>query len=95
MCTTDTNRTHSTPATVRDLCEVTGLSRPTVCAAVRTGELPGYKIGERYVIPRDAFDAFCRGEWVPQVRPIFTERIKPLAPDALITKRMIKKDKPS
>jgi excisionase family DNA binding protein len=47
----------------QDLCRVTGKSRQTVCAAIRRGELPGYVVGRSYVVPAEAFHAFCRGEW--------------------------------
>lgn len=67
----------SKPRTYQDLMAVTGLGRNAVKAAIRTGELPGYKIGSRYVIPADAFDAFCRGEWTPKPRPLFSEPIRP------------------
>lgn len=58
------------PATVSDLVRVTGLGRDTVYAAIRSGELPGYFVGGRYVVPRAAFEAFCRGEWMPQPKPV-------------------------
>lgn len=65
------------PKTVADLMDVTGLGRDSVRAAIRTGELPGHYVAGRYVIPGEAFDRFCRGEWVPQVRPVFTEPVRP------------------
>lgn len=76
------------PRTYQDLMTVTGLSRETVKAAIRTGELPGYKVGERYVVPAEAFDAFCAGTWVPNPRPIFPAGITPIAqPASLIVSR--------
>lgn len=65
----------TTPATVADLCAVTGLSERSVRNAIARGDLPGSKVGERYVIPREAFDRYCRGEWVAQPRPV---AIRPL-----------------
>lgn len=53
---------------VTDICAVTGLSRASVQEGIRRGELPGYKVGTRYVIPGNAFRAFCEGRWMPQVR---------------------------
>ncbi len=53
---------------VTDICAVTGLSRASVQEGIRRGELPGYKVGARYVIPGNAFRAFCEGRWMPQVR---------------------------
>jgi len=72
------------PKTVADLMTVTGLGRDTVRAAIRTGALPGYYVqsnpGNRghYVIPADAFEAFCNGTWQPQLRPIVPQPIRPL-----------------
>ena len=50
---------------VRDLCAVTGLGKATVYEAIEAGELPGYKAGNRYVIPGEAFRSFCEGRWIP------------------------------
>lgn len=50
---------------VRDLCAVTCLGKATVYEAIEKGELPGYKAGNRYVVPGEAFRAFCEGRWVP------------------------------
>jgi hypothetical protein len=71
------------PKNVSDLMNVTGLGRDTVRAAIRTGSLPGYYVpgtGDRgqYIVPGEAFAAFCKGEWVPQHRPVFTEPIRAL-----------------
>ncbi len=68
------------PRKIEDLMLVTGLGRDTVRACIRSGELPGYYAHGRYTIPAQAFDDFCRGVWVPQVRPVFTERIVPITP---------------
>lgn len=66
------------PKTVRDLMAVTGFSEQLVRAAIRSGELPGYVAGTRFTIPADAFDAFCRGEWKPQPRPVLAQPAQPL-----------------
>lgn len=50
---------------VRDLCAVTGLGKASVYEGIEKGELPGYKAGNRYVIPGPAFREFCEGRWVP------------------------------
>lgn len=60
----------SMPRTVADLMAVTGLSKNSVYAAIKTGQLPGYHIGKRVVIPGEAFEAFCRGEWQPAPKPM-------------------------
>lgn len=54
----------------RDLMRVTGLGREIVKAAIRNGQLPGYVVGRSYVVPEEAFKAFCRGEWTPQPKPM-------------------------
>lgn len=75
------------PKGVTDLMRVTGLGRDLVKAAIRSGELPGYHVGSRYVVPADAFAAFCRGEWQARPHPIFPHPIKPLPqPEQLIRK---------
>lgn len=66
------------PKTVHDLMQVTGLGRESVKAGIRTGELPGHKVGSRYVVPHEAFTAFCEGRWTPNPRPYFREAVKPI-----------------
>ena len=68
------------PKTVKDLIAATGLSEPTVLTALACGELPGYRVGKRWVVPDEAFELFCRGEWQPQTRNPFPEGVKPLQP---------------
>jgi excisionase family DNA binding protein len=58
------------PATWQELAAVTGLSEPTVKTAIRMGWLPGQKIGKLYVIPREAFNRYCAGTWVPMPKAI-------------------------
>lgn len=58
------------PRPLADLIVASGLSRDTVKALIRAGQLPGYKAGRKYVIPADAFDAWCRGEWEPRPTPV-------------------------
>lgn len=63
------------PATVEELMRVTRMGREAVKAAIRYGALPGYVVEgdglrNRYVIPRAAFEAFCRGDWQPAPRPV-------------------------
>lgn len=53
---------------VRDLCAISGLSKPSVYDGIEKGELPGYKIGNRYVIPGPAFRAFAEGTWVSPIK---------------------------
>lgn len=62
-------RSHvAAPASVQELMDVTGLGRDAVRAGIRCGQLPGYVVGVRYIVPRQAFEAFCRGDWEPTLR---------------------------
>lgn len=73
------NRSRASVSTVKtweDLRAITGLGRETIKALIRAGELPGYKLGSRYVIPAAAFEAFCRGEWQANPHPILPEPIQ-------------------
>lgn len=62
--------TADAPATWQELADAAGLSEPTCKAAIRLGQLPGQKIGKKYVIPREAFERWKRGEWVPMPKAI-------------------------
>lgn len=74
------------PATIKDLMLITGLGRETVKALIRTGHLPGQKLGQRYVIPRGEFDAFYEGRWESKAKPI--EPVKaPQEPEKPTTKK--------
>lgn len=66
------------PKTVDDLRQVTGLGKDLVRAGIRAGELPGYVVGSRFVIPADAFDDFVHGRWVPKPRPVLPAPATPL-----------------
>lgn len=57
------------PRPLTDLMAATGLGRDAVKAAIRNGELPGQKIGDRYVIPDAWFRAWERREWIPTPKP--------------------------
>ncbi len=67
--------TADTPATVADLQRVTGLGENTIREAIGLGQLPGYRVGRRIVIPREAFDEFCAGRWI--ANPV---RLGPIRP---------------
>lgn len=62
----------------QDLQKITGLGREAVKAGIRCGQLPGYVVGKKYVVPVDAFEAFRTGKWVPQPRPYFAVAPKPI-----------------
>jgi len=71
----------------KDLMRVTGLSETSVYLALELGELPGYRVGRRWVITDDAFDDFCHGRWQPKPKNPFPHGIKPLKqPTELIRK---------
>lgn len=57
------------PATISDLVKATGKSRPTVYRLLADGELPGYRTSRGYIIPREWFDRWQRGEWVMPEKP--------------------------
>lgn len=65
----------------RDLMAVTGLGAEVVKAAIRDGRLPGYQIGRSYVVPEEAFQRFCKGDWVAAPRPVEPIRALPTAED--------------
>lgn len=63
---------------VKDLMVLTGIGRDSVYAGIRCGELPGYYVGKRVVIPEEAFERFARGEWTPTPRPYFAQPVTPI-----------------
>lgn len=67
-------------ATVQDLCRELNLGRPAVIRAIESGQLPGYRIGDkdRYVVPDDAFRLVKMGYWEPQ--PARVEKVQPKDP---------------
>ncbi len=81
MTRTDIDR--RPPATIEDLMYVTGLGRDSVRELVKSGQLPGRKLGGKYVIPAGEFDKFVAGEWTPE--PI--RAVTSLRPDDLIKQR--------
>ncbi|PPK94221.1 excisionase family DNA binding protein [Kineococcus xinjiangensis] len=44
--------------TVAEVCGVLGLSRATVYALLRAGELPARRVGSRWIIARHRFDTW-------------------------------------
>lgn len=75
---TATKKNDSSPEVYgyRDLMRVCGLGRDTVKFAIRMGELPGFKVGRSYVVPAEAFAAFCAGTWVATPRPLFPSGVQ-------------------
>ncbi len=50
---------------VRDLCALLGIGKQTAYDAIDAGELPGYKVSNRYVVPGPAFRDLAEGKWIP------------------------------
>lgn len=50
------------PVTIDEVMRATGLSRGSVYAALRRGDLPGRKIGNRIVITRPAWERWLAGQ---------------------------------
>jgi len=61
---------------VEYLRAATGLGRDTVYAAIRSGELPGAHVGDRYIVPEEAFRAFVEGRWIPIPHPVLSKPAK-------------------
>jgi excisionase family DNA binding protein len=73
---TNPTETYDPRKGVEYLRKATGLGRDTVYAAIRSGELPGNHVGDRYIVPEEAFRAFCRGEWIPIPHPVLSKPAK-------------------
>ena len=63
-----TQNVERAPYSDRDLARVLGWGRDKVRRCMRDGTLPGYVDGRTYSVPAEAFERFCRGEWVSPVR---------------------------
>ena len=88
MTKPDTTTDQTKPKGVADLMEITGLSRNSVVAGIKAGELPGYKVGSVYRVPAEAFERFRRGEWQPHPRRLFPEGVHALpTKDDMLKKR--------
>lgn len=61
------NKIPPTPkvVSIREFMDATGLGKTTIYKMIRLKQIPGYKIGTRYVIPRPWFEAFLDGRWTP------------------------------
>jgi len=67
-----------TPYTVADLMRVCGLGRDRVKSLIRSGDLPGYQLGKKYVVPAEGFRALLASTWRPQPRHITVTNISPI-----------------
>lgn len=61
------------PKSLDELLAIVGVDRDVATAAILAGELPGYKVGRRWVIPAAAFEDFRHGRWIPRPRPILAQ----------------------
>jgi excisionase family DNA binding protein len=52
-----------------EFAEAIGVCEKTLRLAFHRGEIPGYQLGNRIVIPRPAFEDFMHGRWSPEYRP--------------------------
>jgi excisionase family DNA binding protein len=50
--------------TVEEFAEMLGVHEKTLRQAINRNEAPGYKLGNRIVIPADAVDEFMAGRWI-------------------------------
>ncbi len=73
-----TDRHDDTPYTVDDLMRVTELGRDSVKSLIRSGDLPGYQLGKKYVVPAEGFRALLASTWKPQPRQITVTNISPI-----------------
>lgn len=48
--------------TVAEAAQVLGISRGAAYRAVRAGDIPSLRIGERIVVPRAALDRYLQGD---------------------------------
>lgn len=58
------------PLTAEEFARAIGKDAKSVRALIEAGMLPGYRAGRNFIVPREAFERFCRGEWVAQPKPI-------------------------
>ncbi|MGB3327553.1 MAG: helix-turn-helix domain-containing protein [Thermomicrobiales bacterium] len=70
---------------VKDLMRAAGISERTAYAAIKRGELPGYYVGRKVVIPEEAFQAFIQGRWTPSPRPL---AIKPVVQSSSLLRKV-------
>lgn len=76
-----------TAKTVRDLMDLTGLSRPTVHRGIESGALPGYKVGTAFFCTDDGYELLKTNQWVPRPRRTFPNPVHALPqPSDLIKK---------
>ena len=48
--------------TLKEAQRILGIGRDRLRAALKSGQVPGIKLGKRYIISRDALDDMLRGD---------------------------------
>lgn len=51
---------------VRDVCGLLRLSKPTVLRLLNGGQLPGLRLGHAWRVPRVQLDRYLAGGWQPR-----------------------------
>ena len=41
-----------------------GCSRDTVARQIKAGKFPGCQMGRRIIVPIEAYERWCRGDWI-------------------------------
>jgi excisionase family DNA binding protein len=54
--------------TTGQVAERIGLCERSVRRGIVRGEIPGYRVGKRYLVPALAFDEYLHGRWIPQTK---------------------------
>lgn len=70
MSTTKLSPVPLPPYSAADVARMLGMDPTTVRAAITAKQLPGYRVGKQFVIPREAFERWQRGEWHPQPKAL-------------------------
>lgn len=61
--------------TTDEVATMLGVHEKTLRQAIHRGEFPGYKLGNRIVIPQAAVDEFMAGRWIPERQRLIEELI--------------------
>lgn len=59
----------NTPFTVSEAAQVLGLSTQTIRAEIHAGRLPAFRIGRKFLLPRNAIEKLVEGEKFDGVNP--------------------------
>ncbi len=67
---------------VNEVAEILGVSRQTVLKYVKSGVVPGLRVGGRYLIMKDEFEEFLRtgGERISEQDPAHSETASKVLP---------------